>query len=96
MQPKQILILGAGGNSLAIADAILAINAGSPARPVYELVGFLDDLPENQGRHVLGREGAPGREVVPYPFQGGRREAGRFFQPEKPNDVPRTAPALAL
>lgn len=54
MQPKQILILGAGGNSLAIADAIVAINAASPAHPVYELAGFLDDLPENQGRRVLG------------------------------------------
>lgn len=54
MQPKKILILGAGGNSLAIADAIVAINSVSPAQPVYELIGFLDDLPENQGRHVLG------------------------------------------
>jgi len=54
MQPQSILILGAGGNSLAIADAIVAINAASPAAPLYELVGFLDDLPENQGRRVLG------------------------------------------
>ena len=54
MEPKPILILGAGGNSLAIADAIVAINAASPAQPVYELVGFLDDLPENRGRRVLG------------------------------------------
>ncbi len=52
--PKHIVILGAGGNSLAIADAIVAINAAAPAQPVYELVGFLDDLPENQGRRVLG------------------------------------------
>ena len=54
MPSKQILILGAGGNSLAIADAILAINAAAPTQPVYELIGFLDDLPENQGRRVLG------------------------------------------
>ena len=54
MQPQPILILGAGGNSLAIADAIIAINAASPAQPRYELVGFLDDLPENQAQRVLG------------------------------------------
>ena len=54
MQSIPILILGAGGNSLAIADAIVAINAASPAQPVYELIGFLDDLPENQGRRILG------------------------------------------
>ena len=54
MEPKRILILGAGGNSLAIADAIVAINAAAPAQPVYELVGFLDDLAENRGRRVLG------------------------------------------
>ena len=49
----RIAILGAGGNSLAIADAIFAINAASGAE-VYALAGFFDDLPENSGRTILG------------------------------------------
>jgi sugar O-acyltransferase (sialic acid O-acetyltransferase NeuD family) len=48
---KRIVILGAGGNSLGILDAIEAINA---TRPTYEVAGILDDIPENQGRVVLG------------------------------------------
>ena len=47
----RIVILGAGGNSLGILDAIGAINA---IRPTYELAGILDDIPENQGRTILG------------------------------------------
>jgi sugar O-acyltransferase (sialic acid O-acetyltransferase NeuD family) len=47
----RIVILGAGGNSLGILDAIEAINA---LRPTYEVAGILDDIPENQGRVVLG------------------------------------------
>ena len=47
----RIVILGAGGNSLGIIDAIEAINA---IRPTYELAGILDDIPENQGRTILG------------------------------------------
>ena len=54
MRPKRILILGAGGNSLSIADAIVAINATVPSSPVYELVGYLDDLPVNRDRRMLG------------------------------------------
>lgn len=52
---KRIAILGAGGNSLAIADAVLAINAASPSGDVYELAGFFDDLPENRDRKILDR-----------------------------------------
>jgi len=48
---KRIVILGAGGNSLGILDAIEALNA---IRPTYEVAGILDDIPENQGRVVLG------------------------------------------
>jgi sugar O-acyltransferase (sialic acid O-acetyltransferase NeuD family) len=48
---KRIVVLGAGGNSLGILDAIQAINA---IRPTYEVAGILDDIPENQGRVVLG------------------------------------------
>jgi sugar O-acyltransferase (sialic acid O-acetyltransferase NeuD family) len=47
----RIVILGAGGNSLGILDAIEAINA---IRPTYEVAGILDDIPENQGRVILG------------------------------------------
>lgn len=50
--PLRIIVLGAGGNSLSILDAIAACNAAMPGR--YQLEGILDDLPENQGREVLG------------------------------------------
>ena len=46
-----IVVLGAGGNSLGILDAIEALNA---IRPTYRVEGILDDIPENQGRIVLG------------------------------------------
>lgn len=46
-----IVVLGAGGNSLGILDAIEALNA---VRPAYRVEGILDDIPENQGRIVLG------------------------------------------
>ena len=48
---QRIVILGAGGNSLGIIDAIEAINA---IRPTYAVEGILDDIAENQGRSVLG------------------------------------------
>jgi hypothetical protein len=46
-----IVVLGAGGNSLGILDAIEALNAVSPA---WRIEGILDDIPANQGRIVLG------------------------------------------
>ena len=46
-----IVILGAGGNSLGIIDAIEALNA---IRATYRIEGILDDIPENQGRVLLG------------------------------------------
>lgn len=52
-QPIPLMILGAGGNSLSILDAVDEINRRAP-QPVYDLRGFLDDLPENQGGNVLG------------------------------------------
>jgi len=52
MQP--IVILGAGGNSLGVIDAVAAINALEPQRPRYRIEGILDDIPQNQGRMVLG------------------------------------------
>ena len=51
MSAQPIVILGAGGNSLGIIDAIEALNA---ARPTWRIEGILDDIPENQGRIVLG------------------------------------------
>jgi sugar O-acyltransferase (sialic acid O-acetyltransferase NeuD family) len=46
-----LVVLGAGGNSLGILDAIEALNA---IRPTWRIEGILDDIPENQGRVVLG------------------------------------------
>jgi sugar O-acyltransferase (sialic acid O-acetyltransferase NeuD family) len=48
---RPIVILGAGGNSLGILDAIEAVNA---IRPTYRVEGILDDIPGNQGRVLLG------------------------------------------
>jgi sugar O-acyltransferase (sialic acid O-acetyltransferase NeuD family) len=50
----RVVILGAGGNSLSIADAILAAQAASGRKSPHRLVGFLDDLPRNRGATVLG------------------------------------------
>jgi sugar O-acyltransferase (sialic acid O-acetyltransferase NeuD family) len=60
---SKLLILGAGGNSIGIVDAIEA--AGPQAG--YAIAGFLDDLPENHGRSVLG-----------YPVLGKVEDAARF------------------
>lgn len=54
MKPVPLIILGAGGNSLSILDAVDEINRRSLRGPAYELRGFLDDLPQNKGRAVLG------------------------------------------
>jgi sugar O-acyltransferase (sialic acid O-acetyltransferase NeuD family) len=51
MALRSLVILGAGGNSLGIIDAIAAINA---IRPTYRIEGILDDIAENQGKVVLG------------------------------------------
>ena len=56
MKAARIVVLGAGGNSLGILDALMAANAIEPARPRYEIVGVLDDIPANLGRLVLGHE----------------------------------------
>ena len=61
----ELLILGAGGNSLGIVDAIEAANlAGDPVR---RIVGFLDDLPENRGTECMG-----------YPVLGTIADAPKF------------------
>jgi sugar O-acyltransferase (sialic acid O-acetyltransferase NeuD family) len=48
----KLLILGAGGNSLGVVDAIEA--AAAQGEAAWTIVGFLDDLPENRNRRVLG------------------------------------------
>ncbi len=51
MSVQPLVVLGAGGNSLGILDAVEALNA---IRPTYRIEGILDDTPENQGRAILG------------------------------------------
>lgn len=50
---QNLIILGAGGNSLGIIDAVECCNAKAQ-NPVWRLIGILDDLDINQGRKVLG------------------------------------------
>jgi hypothetical protein len=54
--PVRLIVLGAGGNSLGILDAVQACNALDPERPRYRLVGILDDIPANLGKRMLGQE----------------------------------------
>lgn len=54
MIPIPLVVIGAGGNSLSIVDAVIETNRKSNSGPLYDLRGFLDDLPENRGRSVLG------------------------------------------
>lgn len=62
---RKLLILGAGGNSLGIVDAIKA--GAAPGVAAWTIAGFLDDLPENRGRQVLG-----------YPVLGAIEDARKF------------------
>jgi len=62
--PVRLIVLGAGGNSLGILDAVEACNAGGER---YHVVGILDDIASNQGRRVLG-----------HPVLGPIAEAGRY------------------
>lgn len=52
--PVRVALFGAGGNSPSIVEAILAVNAAAAAGPVYEIIGYFDDLPENRNAAVLG------------------------------------------
>jgi sugar O-acyltransferase (sialic acid O-acetyltransferase NeuD family) len=54
-QPRKIVILGAGGNSLDVLDAMLETNARLAA-PAFEVIGFLDDDPRAGGRDLHGYE----------------------------------------
>ncbi|HEV8639098.1 MAG TPA: acetyltransferase [Chloroflexota bacterium] len=53
--PRQIVILGTGGNCIDILDTIDEINATCPTHDGfvgYECLGFLDDNRENWGREI--------------------------------------------
>ena len=52
--PKKLIILGTGGNSVDILDAVYERNAYAKIPP-YECIGFLDDDPETWGASFLGR-----------------------------------------
>lgn len=54
MSEMAVVVLGAGGNSLAIVDAIEEINRRTDGSQRYKLLGFLDDIPANQGKSILG------------------------------------------
>lgn len=52
MQKQNIIILGTGGNSIDILDAIAAVNQH---RPAYHPLGFLDDDPGKTGLSIFGK-----------------------------------------
>lgn len=54
-QPKKIIILGTGGNSVDILDTIDEINLTSGSEE-YKCLGFLDDNPEALGREIGGKK----------------------------------------
>lgn len=54
MSPTPLLILGTGGNAIEILETVQAINAATPAGPVYTCLGFADDDPSLWGQEVCG------------------------------------------
>ena len=48
---RQLLIVGAGGFGREVVETVRAINSVSPT---WELLGFLDDRPDLQGREIDG------------------------------------------
>ena len=69
MSEVAVVILGAGGNSLAIVDAIEELNRRPEGGAAYKLLGFLDDIPENRDKKVMG-----------YPVLGQIDQASRFSE----------------
>ena len=51
--PKKLIILGTGGNSIDILDAVHERNAHS-TKPQYECIGFLDDDQQQWGKEIWG------------------------------------------
>lgn len=74
--PVRIIVLGAGGNSLGILDALEACNGAGAGGARYEIVGLLDDIPANLGRRVLG-----------HPVLGPIAEAGKFSECQFVNGI---------
>jgi sugar O-acyltransferase (sialic acid O-acetyltransferase NeuD family) len=52
--PVRLVLLGTGGNSLEILEAIHEINAAASGTDVYECVGFLDDDATRWGQRAHG------------------------------------------
>ncbi len=52
MNLKQLIIIGAGGHAAELDDYISFINTQAAA-PLYQVVGFLDDNPENYAHYRL-------------------------------------------
>lgn len=52
MTEQPLIVLGAGGNSLGILDAVAAAREAGTAR--FRIEGILDDIPGNLGQSVLG------------------------------------------
>ena len=50
---KELIILGAGGNSIDVLDTLYEINSHSK-RTLYECIGFLDDDRDKWGKEVHG------------------------------------------
>jgi sugar O-acyltransferase (sialic acid O-acetyltransferase NeuD family) len=48
---QRLVIVGTGGQSIDILDAVEAMNA---VRPTYEIAGFLDDNADLRGKKVFG------------------------------------------
>lgn len=61
MTPRPLLIFGAGGFAREAAEAVRAVNA---ERPCWDLLGFLDDDPDLQGRELDGAPVLGSAEVV--------------------------------
>src|SRR5215470_527985 len=51
--PKKLIILGTGGNSIDILDAVNERNAHS-RKQQYECIGFLDDDQQQWGKEIWG------------------------------------------
>jgi len=65
--PKKLIILGTGGNSVDILDAVNERNVLSTI-PQYECIGFLDDDPQQWGKEIWGVQVlGPVKSALNYP-----------------------------
>ena len=65
-EPRDLLIVGAGGFARETAQAVAAVNAAvaGGAGPAWRLLGFLDDDPARKGERIDGVEVLGGSELV--------------------------------